>query len=143
MSATTSRTTAVLLESAGSPPRTSTSIGVSTPVPTPPSRSFCRLSKAGPLRASEAELAEPNWIQVTGAITTASPARATAAATQRNRTMVRAQAVQAREAVFSVRIRGTSIRGPIAASIAGSRVSMSGPTPLARPTRPLPGDVRA
>lgn len=117
MSATTSRTTAVLLESAGSPPRTSTSIGVSTPVPTPPSRSFCRLSKAGPLRASEAELAEPD----DGA----------------------GPAVQAREAVFSVRIRGTSIRGPIAASIAGSRVSMSGPTPLARPTRPLPGDVRA
>ncbi len=53
----------------------------------------------------------------------ASATSAIAVATNRRFTMSRAHAVQPREATPSLRIRGTSIRGPIEDRRAGNRVS--------------------
>ena len=71
----------------------------------------------------DAVLDWPNWMCRIGAMRIASRMRAAPPKSQGRRTIIRAHAVQPREAVPSLRMCGMSTRGPTAASRAGSRVS--------------------
>ena len=88
--------------------------------------------------ASDAVLDWPILRLNTGASRMPSTTSATPAATQRRRTISRAQRLQAREAVSSLRIRGQSTRGPTFDSSAGSRVRVTSTLTSGMSMPPMP-----
>ncbi len=121
------------------PAGASTSIGVSTPTGMPACSSITTPSRAAPRWESELTLASPTLMPsaaMPSATRTASPA---AAASQRWRTTSLAHAVQPRLGLSSCRSRGHSSRGPMPASTAGTRVSVTATliSGISMPPRPM------
>ena len=107
---------------AGLPERTRASNGDSGPVPRPESFSCSRPTRACPFWASESACGSPSWICEAARMSAARTAVEALAAIQRCRTTIRAQADQARLALWSRFERGRSSHGPTVASTTGRRV---------------------
>jgi hypothetical protein len=83
------------------------------PAGTPPSRRSRQRLDRRALRGQRLGAASPTLMPKTGRDEQAEQHRPTPAASQRRRVTPRAQAVQARDALFSCRMRGQSTRGPM------------------------------